>query len=91
MVMKTIWYMMLPMGKSATPWRSALAHYFPKKVRLRQDSGSKGLKVNYWNWPYPENCVRSDELEEEIANGYLFFLPVKTLEVWLLGVRAVMT
>ena len=31
----------------------------------------KGLKVNYWNWPYPENCVRSDELEEEIANGFV--------------------
>ena len=29
----------------------------------------KGLKVNYWNWPYPENCIRSVELEEEIANG----------------------
>jgi hypothetical protein len=29
----------------------------------------KGLKVNYWNWPYPENCIRSAELEEEIANG----------------------
>ena len=31
----------------------------------------KGLKVNYWNWPYPENCIRSDELEEEIANGFV--------------------
>ena len=31
----------------------------------------KGLKVNYWNWPYPENCIRSYELEEEIANGFV--------------------
>ena len=31
----------------------------------------KGLKVNYWNWPYPENCVRSDELEAEIAEGWV--------------------
>lgn len=30
----------------------------------------KGLKVNYWNWPYPENCIRSDELEAEIAEGW---------------------
>lgn len=29
----------------------------------------EGLKVNYWNWPYPENCVRSEELKKEIANG----------------------
>ncbi len=29
------------------------------------------LKVNYWNWPYPENCMRSDELEKEIANGFV--------------------
>ena len=29
----------------------------------------EGLKVNYWNWPYPENCIRSAELMEEIANG----------------------
>ena len=49
-------YMMLPMGKSATPWRSALAHYFPKKVRLRQDSGSKGLKVN-GRTPKPLTCL----------------------------------
>lgn len=31
----------------------------------------KGLKVNYWNWPYPENCIRSDELEAEIAEGWV--------------------
>jgi hypothetical protein len=31
----------------------------------------KGLKVNYWNWPYPENCIRSDELEAEIAEGWI--------------------
>ena len=30
----------------------------------------KGLKVNYWNWPYPENCIRSDDLEAEIAEGW---------------------
>lgn len=30
---------------------------------------SEELKVTYWNWPYPENCIRNDELEEEIANG----------------------
>lgn len=29
----------------------------------------KGLKVNYWNWPYPENCIRSEALEAEISNG----------------------
>ena len=29
------------------------------------------LKVNYWNWPYPENCIRSDELEAEIAEGWV--------------------
>ena len=30
----------------------------------------KGLKVNYWNWPYPENCIRSEELEAEIEEGW---------------------
>ena len=29
----------------------------------------KGLKVNYWNWPYPENCAVSEEQLEVIANG----------------------
>ncbi len=31
----------------------------------------RGLKVRYWNWPYPENCIRSEELEEEIAKGFV--------------------
>ena len=31
----------------------------------------RDLKVNYWNWPYPENCIRSDELEAEIAEGWV--------------------
>lgn len=31
----------------------------------------KGLKVNYWNWPYPENCIRSEALEAEISNGFV--------------------
>ena len=26
---------------------------------------------NYWKWPYPENCIRSDELEAEIAEGWV--------------------
>ena len=32
---------------------------------------SRDLRVNYWNWPYPENCIRSDELEAEIAEGWV--------------------
>ena len=31
----------------------------------------RDLKVNYWNWPYPENCIRSDELEADIAEGWI--------------------
>ena len=29
----------------------------------------EGLKLNLWDWPYPENCAVSEELLEEIANG----------------------
>ncbi len=30
----------------------------------------RDLKVNYWNWPYPENCIRSEKLKAEIAQGW---------------------
>ena len=29
----------------------------------------EGLKLNLWDWPYPENCATSDKQKEEIANG----------------------
>ena len=29
----------------------------------------EGLKLNFWDWPYPENCIISDELKAEIAAG----------------------
>ena len=31
----------------------------------------KDLKVNYWNWPYPENCIKSEKLKAEIAEGWV--------------------
>ncbi|MBQ9636663.1 MAG: leucine-rich repeat protein [Prevotella sp.] len=41
--------------------------------RLAEDAcmrhAPEGLRLNLWDWPYPENCVVSDELMEEIANG----------------------
>ena len=29
----------------------------------------EGLKLNLWDWPYPENCAVGEEQLEEIANG----------------------
>jgi hypothetical protein len=29
----------------------------------------EGLKLNLWDWPYPENCAIGDELKKKIANG----------------------
>ena len=47
---------------------------FFENGRLAEDAcmrhAPKGLRLNLWDWPYPENCIISDELEEEIANGY---------------------
>lgn len=31
----------------------------------------KGLKLTCWRWPYPENCIRSKELEKEIEEGWV--------------------
>ncbi len=40
--------------------------------RLAEDAcmrhAPEGLKLNHWDWPYPENCVIGDELKK-IANG----------------------
>ena len=47
---------------------------FFENDRLAEDAcmrhAPEGLRLNLWDWPYPENCVISDELEEDIANGY---------------------
>ncbi|MBR5698457.1 MAG: leucine-rich repeat protein [Prevotella sp.] len=46
---------------------------FFENGRLAEDAcmrhAPEGLKLNFWDWPYPKNCVISDELKEEIANG----------------------
>ena len=28
------------------------------------------VKVNVWDWPYPEHCQLSEDLKDEIANGW---------------------
>ncbi len=41
--------------------------------RLAEDACMRhapdGLKLNLWDWPYPENCVVGNELKKKIANG----------------------